>query len=137
MQSQQQIRSPRLAQVGYLHALRRRIRAGFTLAELLIATGIIHVAYYLLVGLAYRSAGLSVIYPIMRGSAPMATALFSSLLIGEALGPAAWAGIALLCAGVLGLGLDGLRANAFSGRAAAIARSAASRSFGHYCPQCA
>jgi len=41
-----------------------------------IASALIHVVYFLLVGRLYRNADLSVAYPLMRGLAPMiATAI--------------------------------------------------------------
>ena len=35
-----------------------------------VASGLIHVAYFMLVGLAYRAADYSAVYPLTRGSAP-------------------------------------------------------------------
>jgi drug/metabolite transporter (DMT)-like permease len=37
----------------------------------LIASGLIHVVYFMLVALSYRHGELSFAYPIMRGSAPV------------------------------------------------------------------
>lgn len=74
-----------------------------------IASAVIHVAYYLLVGAAYRAADLSAVYPITRGSAPLGSALLAALLLGEALAPGAWLGIAAICAGVVGMAATALR----------------------------
>ena len=90
-------------------------------ALLVIASGVIHVVYFLLVGLAYRHGDYSVAYPVTRGSAPLATTLLGAALVGETLPAAGWAGVLLLSAGVLGLGSDGLRNSGFSSRSIAIA----------------
>jgi drug/metabolite transporter (DMT)-like permease len=74
-----------------------------------VASGIIHVGYFLLLGLSYKLADYSCIYPLMRGSAPLLTTAASFLLIGEAVSAASLAGIVLLSAGVLGLGFHSLR----------------------------
>ena len=78
----------------------------------LLASVAIHCVYFSLVAGAYRLGDLSVIYPIMRGTAPALTAVFTGLVLGEAIGRGGWLGIALLCAGILWLARDGLRAAA-------------------------
>lgn len=70
------------------------------------ASGVIHVLYFVLVGLAYRAAEYSAVYPITRGSAPLATSLLAAALLGEAMAPLAWCGVVLLSSGILGLGSD-------------------------------
>lgn len=90
-----------------------------------IASGIIHVAYFLLVGLAYRHGDYSVAYPVTRGSAPLATTLLSAGLIGETLPAGGWLGVLLLSAGVVGLGSEGLRRGGFSVRSMWIAAATA------------
>lgn len=67
----------------------------------LIASGLIHVVYFSLVALSYRGAGLSLAYPVMRGSAPVLAALAAFLLLGESPSAGSWAGIGLICCGVL------------------------------------
>lgn len=74
-----------------------------------LVSAVIHVAYYLLVGAAYRAADLSAVYPITRGTAPLGSALLAALLLGEALAPGAWLGIAAICAGVVGMAATALR----------------------------
>jgi drug/metabolite transporter (DMT)-like permease len=86
-----------------------------------LASGIIHVVYFLLVGLAYRSADFSAVYPLTRGSAPLITSFLGFALLGEELAPAAWLGIALLGLGVLGLGSDALRRGGLDARSLAVA----------------
>lgn len=87
----------------------------------LVASAIIHVGYFTLVGLAYRHADFSAIYPLVRGMAPVFTALIAAGLLGELLTPLAWAGVALLCGGILALGTDGLRRGGLDKASLAVA----------------
>ncbi len=64
-----------------------------------------HLTYYLCMAAAYRVADLSLGYTIMRGTAPMLTAIVLSLF-GVSLGLAGWSGIILLCAGIFTLALE-------------------------------
>jgi drug/metabolite transporter (DMT)-like permease len=75
----------------------------------LAASVAIHCAYFSLVALAYRTGELSFAYPMMRGSAPLFTAVLSVFVVGESIGGGGWLGILLLCAGILLLGRDGWR----------------------------
>ena len=82
-----------------------------------IATSaVVQVLYFALVAGAYRATDMSQAYPLMRGLAPALVAGFGVLFLGEHLPLAAWAGIALVSAGVFGMAL------AFRGRARARAR---------------
>jgi drug/metabolite transporter (DMT)-like permease len=78
----------------------------------------IHIGYYATLAGAYRTGDLSHGYPIMRGTAPLLVAAAGWLCFGEALSPAAWAGVLLICGGVLSLGFAGSGA---SGRTTAWA----------------
>jgi drug/metabolite transporter (DMT)-like permease len=69
----------------------------------LAASALIHVVYFTLVARAYHGADLGFAYPLMRGTAPALTAVAAALLLDEAPTPGGWAGIALICAGVLAL----------------------------------
>ncbi len=64
-----------------------------------------HLTYYLCIAAAYRVADLSLGYTIMRGTAPMLTAL-ALCLLGAPLGAAGWGGVLLLCSGILTLALE-------------------------------
>ena len=66
----------------------------------------IHLGYYIALAGAYRHGDLGLTYPLMRGCAPLLVALGSAAFIGERLSPLAWAGVALLCAGVVTLGFS-------------------------------
>ncbi|MDR2800276.1 MAG: DMT family transporter [Desulfovibrio sp.] len=80
----------------------------------LCATVFCHFFYYLFISLAYRNADMSYAYTIMRGSAPLFTALASVLALGEAISTGGWAGVLLLSFGVLVLAGDAARRGAFS-----------------------
>jgi len=69
------------------------------------ASTAIHVGYYTALAGAYRHGDLGLTYPVMRGSAPLLVALGSSALLGEPLSWRAWAGVVVLSAGVLLVGL--------------------------------
>src|SRR5215467_16075980 len=68
-------------------------------------SALIHIAYYLLMVNAYRTGDLSLVYPLMRGTAPMITALLGVLFLHEWPGPLSWSGIALISLGVFALAL--------------------------------
>jgi drug/metabolite transporter (DMT)-like permease len=74
----------------------------------IIASAIIHIVYFMLVGQLYRNADLSVAYPIMRGLAPLIAAVIAFVALGEAPAPIASLGVAALVAGVLAMGASGL-----------------------------
>src|SRR3970040_1453606 len=87
----------------------------------IVASAIIHVGYFALVGYAYRSADLGVAYPLTRGSAPIFTALIAFLLIGETLGLNGWLAGIPIAAGILALSADALIRGGLSARTAAAA----------------
>jgi len=74
----------------------------------IVASALVHIVYFMLVGQLYRSADLSVAYPIMRGLAPLIAAVIALAALGEAPGPIASLGVAALVAGVLAMGANGL-----------------------------
>ena len=67
----------------------------------LAASVIVELGYYALVAAAYRTGDLSYVYPIMRGSAPLLTALAAGFFVAERLTRGGWAGILLISAGIL------------------------------------
>jgi drug/metabolite transporter (DMT)-like permease len=67
----------------------------------LAASTLLQVTYYVLVARTYRVTDMSASYPLMRGCAPILVALVGTFVIGEPLPPLAWAGIALVCLGIL------------------------------------
>ena len=72
----------------------------------LIASLVIHVAYYTALTGAYQHGDLGLTYPLMRGTAPLLVALSATFTLGESLSPMAWAGVLGISAGVLALGLS-------------------------------
>ncbi len=72
----------------------------------LAASVVIHFGYFSLVALAYRAGDLSYAYPIMRGVAPMLTALVAGFMVNEPLSIGGKIGIPLLCSGILTLTSD-------------------------------
>jgi len=75
----------------------------------LAASVLIHVIYFALVALAYHGAELSFAYPVMRGSAPVLSAVAVALLLNETPTPGGWLGILLVSGGVLLLATDAWR----------------------------
>jgi drug/metabolite transporter (DMT)-like permease len=91
----------------------------------LIASGLIHVVYFMLVALSYRHGELSFAYPIMRGSAPVVSAIAAALLLAESPSTGGWLGVLLISGGVMLLAGDSWRSGAFQGRAAIFALATA------------
>lgn len=58
-------------------------------------------AYVVLLTAAYRSADLSVVYPVARGTAPLLLALWTSVFLGQVPRRGGMLGIAMLAAGVI------------------------------------
>lgn len=79
----------------------------------LAASALIHVAYFSLVALAYRSAEMSLAYPLMRGSAPVLSALGAAVLLSESPTAGGWMGVLLIACGVIALTGDAWRAHTF------------------------
>lgn len=76
----------------------------------LASSVLIHTLYYLALAQAYRTGDLGQVYPIARGTAPLLTAVLSTLVLGERLPWMGWAGVGLLASGILLLALRGNRA---------------------------
>ncbi|MCB1468086.1 MAG: DMT family transporter [Rhizobiaceae bacterium] len=66
----------------------------------IVASTVIHYAYYGLLFSAYRLGDLSQVYPISRGMAPALVALGTFLIIGESLSMEGWIGLGLVCIGI-------------------------------------
>jgi len=75
----------------------------------LMASVVIHVAYYGFLVLAYRGGDLSLVYPIMRGTAPAFTAVLATVALNEWPSWGGWAGVFLVSGGVLLLTADSPR----------------------------
>lgn len=70
---------------------------------LMLASAVIHTAYYMLLDRGYRSGDLSVVYPIARGTAPLITMLCAVLLLHERPTLLAVAGALLIGCGAIAL----------------------------------
>ena len=79
----------------------------------LAASVLMQILYFQLLGLVYRHGELSYSYPLMRGSAPLLTALAAVIALGEHLSLGAWLGVLLLSCGVVTLGADQFRSGRF------------------------
>lgn len=66
----------------------------------LFTSAALHVVYFALIAAVYSRGEVSLAYPLMRGTAPMLTAVLAWAVIGEALPLAGWLGIVIICAGV-------------------------------------
>jgi drug/metabolite transporter (DMT)-like permease len=73
-----------------------------------IASALIHVVYFLLVGRLYRDADLSVAYPLMRGLAPLVATAIAAATMHELPGVVALVGVLALVVGVAAMGFSGL-----------------------------
>ena len=79
----------------------------------LAASATIHLAYFALVAAAYRTGEMSYVYPIMRGSAPLMTALVAGFFVAEQLSVGGWSGVLLISAGILLLAVNQWRRGNF------------------------
>lgn len=70
----------------------------FVLATL---SAVLEAAYFVCLASAYRRGGLSLVYPIARGSAPLLAVAVGIGLLQEQLAPLALAGVACLLVGIL------------------------------------
>jgi drug/metabolite transporter (DMT)-like permease len=77
------------------------------------ASALVHIGYFALVAAAYRTGDLSYVYPIMRGAAPLLTALLAGFFIAEHLGGGGWCGVLLISAGILLLAVNQWRLGRF------------------------
>jgi drug/metabolite transporter (DMT)-like permease len=74
---------------------------------------LIHVVYFTLVALSYRRGQLSLIYPMMRGVAPVLSMIAAAILIKEFPSLGGWIGVLLISCGILALTNDSLRFGTF------------------------
>jgi uncharacterized membrane protein len=73
---------------------------------LLIGTAFVHALYELLLVKSYESADFSAVYPVARGTGPLFTALGAILLLHEHPPLIQLLGIALVCGGVVAIGIS-------------------------------
>lgn len=70
------------------------------------ASAILQFAYFQLVAAAYRAGDIGLVYPLMRGVAPMIVAATSALILGETLSTGGLAGIMTISAGIMTLAFE-------------------------------
>ena len=87
----------------------------------IIGSVIFHLGYFIGLTEAYRTGDMGQVYPIARGSAPLMTAVASTIFVGETIGLRGWLGILILVGGVFLLSLRGGRDLHFDKRAVAFA----------------
>ncbi|CAN7241002.1 DMT family transporter [Rhizobium rhizogenes] len=70
------------------------------------ASAILQFAYFQLVAAAYRAGDIGLVYPLMRGVAPMIIAATSGFILKESLSGGAVLGIMTICAGIMTLAFE-------------------------------
>jgi drug/metabolite transporter (DMT)-like permease len=65
-----------------------------------VASGVIHVVYYVTLLRGYRRADLTVVYPLARGSGPLLSSLVASVFLGEHISALGGLGIVAVVGGV-------------------------------------
>ena len=71
-----------------------------------LTSAVLQFAYFQLVAAAYRAGDIGLVYPLMRGAAPLLVATTSGVVLGEHLTPAAMAGVLVISIGVLTLAFE-------------------------------
>ena len=89
---------------------------GMEWAVLVGALGI-HFAYKLTMALAYERAAYTVVYPVVRGTGPLATLGFAALFLGEHYAGLQWLGVGLLSGAILMLAVVNMRGAALGAQA--------------------
>jgi drug/metabolite transporter (DMT)-like permease len=74
---------------------------------MLLASAIIHTAYYVTLSMSYRTGDLSQVYPLFRGLAPVLVVLGAALFANEYLPSGAMIGIGLVSAGLISINFAG------------------------------
>ena len=67
---------------------------------LILASGVLHSVYFVILLRGYRKADLTVVYPLARGSGPLLTSLVAIMFLGEQLSSWGIAGIVAVAGGV-------------------------------------
>lgn len=64
---------------------------------------VIHLFYKYVLAMAYSRGAFTAVYPIVRGTGPLATVIFAGLVFGEYFNTGQWIGVALLSGAIFGL----------------------------------
>jgi drug/metabolite transporter (DMT)-like permease len=70
---------------------------------------VIHFVYKVLMAMAYSRAAFTVVYPVVRGTGPLATVAFASVVFAERYTIWQWLGVLMLSGGILALAVVNLR----------------------------
>lgn len=73
----------------------------------IVASVVIHTAYFLFLTIAYRFGDLSQVYPLSRGVAPLIVAGLAVFVLGETLGPQAFVALLLISLGIMSMVFSG------------------------------
>lgn len=69
----------------------------------------IHIAYKIAQAKTYQRGAFTVVYPVVRGSAPLVVVLVAMIVFDERFNAVQWVGLGLLVGGIFGLALNSLR----------------------------
>ncbi|MDM9629385.1 EamA family transporter [Rhizobium sp. S152] len=75
------------------------------------ASAVLQFIYFQLVAGAYRAGDIGLVYPLMRGCAPLLIAATSGFILDETLSTGALIGTMTICAGILTLALEARKGN--------------------------
>lgn len=75
----------------------------------LVTSALLHVGYMGLLMRSFTLGDFGQMYPIARGTAPLAVTVLAAVFVDEVPDPAQLAGVAVACAGLTGLALWGIR----------------------------
>jgi drug/metabolite transporter (DMT)-like permease len=70
----------------------------------IVASGLLHMAYAMQLQRAYAAADLSVVYPLARGSGPLLTVFAAVIMLGERPSVLGWLGVAGVVCGAMIIG---------------------------------
>lgn len=83
----------------------------------------IHLIYKFAQGMTYHYGAYTVVYPILRGTAPLFTVAAATVVFGERYSALQWVGVLVLVAGILGLAL-------YNWRSLTVGRESLARALG-------
>lgn len=69
---------------------------------------LIHLGYKIAQGVCYTKGAYTVVYPVVRGTAPLFAVIGASIVFGERFSVGQWLGVAVLLSGIFGLALYNL-----------------------------
>lgn len=82
-----------------------------------VIAAVIHLIYKVTLAMAYERAAYTVVYPVVRGTGPLATVAAASILFQEHFTALQWGGVACLSGGILLLALRNLSEEKIARRA--------------------